>query len=58
MVGVKFPSCTRKGWGCTSFFFFFPFRELSVLKEKPQTERMRALCVFVCEGEREGERER
>ena len=44
--------------GVYVFFFFFPFRELSVLKEKPQTERMRALCVFVCEGEREGERER
>lgn len=50
MVGVKLPSCTEKGWGCTFFL-----RKLSVLKEKPQTERMRALCVCVLERELDGE---
>lgn len=43
MVGVKFPSCTEKGWECTLFL-----HNLSVLKEKPQTERMKALCVCMC----------
>lgn len=40
--------------GVCVFFFFSSLRKLSVLKEKPQTERMRALCVCLCVLEEEG----
>lgn len=50
-AGVKFPSCTEKGWELR----LLPSQALRF--EKPQTERMRALCVSYRgeEGEKRGQ---